>query len=202
MHTCWGLIPIEIQHQPSIPKVEVLDVEVEEANLWITPIQEYIVDGTLSGNNDEDRKLRYKGAQYVIYDGILYKRGFNRSLLKCVAGIMCEYIMREVHEGICGNHSGVASIAHQILRQGYHWPTFYKDARAFAKSCDNCQRFSNTNKITTVPLKTLTSPWPIIVWAEAEPLASITARNLVEFVYQAIVCPYGVPYKLISDNGK
>ena len=110
--------------------------------------------------------------------------------------------MREVHEGICGNHSGVASIAHQILRQGYHWPTFYKDARAFAKSCDNCQRFSNTNKITTVPLKTLTSPWPIIVWAEAEPLASITARNLVEFVYQAIVCPYGVPYKLISDNGK
>ncbi|XP_063942182.1 uncharacterized protein LOC135149932 [Daucus carota subsp. sativus] len=39
-------------------------------------------------------------------------------------------------------------------------------------------------------------------WAEAEPLASITARKLVDFVYRAIVCRYGVPYKLISDNGK
>ena len=39
-------------------------------------------------------------------------------------------------------------------------------------------------------------------WAEAEPLASITARKLVDFVYRAIVCRYGVLYKLISDNGK
>ena len=39
-------------------------------------------------------------------------------------------------------------------------------------------------------------------WAEAVPLASITARKLVDFVYRAIVYRYGVPYKLISDNGK
>ena len=72
--------------------------------------------------------------------------------------------MREVHEGICGNHSGGASLAHKILRQGYYWPTLHKDAHAFAKACDSCQRFSNTNKNPAVPLKTLTSPWPFAVW--------------------------------------
>ncbi|XP_063942814.1 uncharacterized protein LOC135150442 [Daucus carota subsp. sativus] len=163
-----GVIPLEIRYQPSIPKIEVLDVEVDESNLWTTPIQEYIANGTLPADKDEARKLRYRAAQY--------------------------------------------------------------DAHAFAKACDSCQRFSNTNKNPAVPLKTLTSPWPFAVWgidligelpkgkggmkyavvavdyftkwAEAEPLASITARKLVEFVYRAIVCRYGVPYKLISDNGK
>ena len=152
-----GVIPLEIQYQPSIPKIEVLDVEVEEPNLWTTPIQEYIANRTLPTDKYEARKLRYKAAQYVIYDGVIYKRGFNRPLLRCVAGIRCEYIMREVHEGICGNHSGGASLAHKILRQGYYWPTLYKDAHAFAKACDSCQRFSNTNKNPAVPLKTLTS---------------------------------------------
>ena len=42
-----GVIPLEIQHQPNIPKIEVLDVEVEEADLWTIPIQEYIANGTL-----------------------------------------------------------------------------------------------------------------------------------------------------------
>ncbi|XP_063947521.1 uncharacterized protein LOC135152038 [Daucus carota subsp. sativus] len=228
-HMLW-VIPLEIKYQPSIPKIEVLDGEVDESDLWTTPIQEYIANRTLPIDKDEARKLRFKAAQYVIYDGILYKRGFNRPLLRCVAGIRCEYIMREVHEGICGNHSGGASLAHKILRQGYYWPTLYKDGHAFAKAGDSCQRFSNTNKNPAVPLKTLTSPWPFPVWgidligelpkgkggvkyavvavdyftkwAEAEHLASITARKLVDFVYRAIVCRYGVPYKLISYNGK
>ncbi|KAK1404554.1 hypothetical protein POM88_004159 [Heracleum sosnowskyi] len=39
-------------------------------------------------------------------------------------------------------------------------------------------------------------------WAEAEPLATITAKKLIDFVYRAIVCRFGIPYKLISDNGK
>ncbi|XP_063948132.1 uncharacterized protein LOC135152219 [Daucus carota subsp. sativus] len=158
------VIPLEIQYQPSIPKIEVLDVEVEEYDLWTTPIQGYIANGTLPTDKDEARKLRYKAAQYVIYDGVLYKSGFNRPLLRCVVGIRCEYIMREVHEGIFGNHSGGASLAHKILRQGYYWPTLYKDAHAFAKARDSCQRFSNTNKNPAVPLKTLTSPWPFAVW--------------------------------------
>ncbi|XP_074346143.1 uncharacterized protein LOC141684905 [Apium graveolens] len=37
---------------------------------------------------------------------------------------------------------------------------------------------------------------------EAEPLDAITAIKLKEFVLRAIVCRYGVPYKLIFDNEK
>ncbi|XP_063948146.1 uncharacterized protein LOC135152232 [Daucus carota subsp. sativus] len=50
-----GVIPLEIQYQPSIPKIEVLDVEVDEFDLWTTSIQENIANGTLPVDKDEAR---------------------------------------------------------------------------------------------------------------------------------------------------
>lgn len=58
-----GVIPPEIQYQPSIPKGVVLDAEVDKADLWRTAIQEYIANGILRRNKDEARKLRYKVSQ-------------------------------------------------------------------------------------------------------------------------------------------
>ena len=38
-------------------------------------------------------------------------------------------------------------------------------------------------------------------WVEAEPLAKITQQNVKNFVWKNIVCRFGVPRVLISDNG-
>ena len=38
-------------------------------------------------------------------------------------------------------------------------------------------------------------------WVEAEPLAKIMQQNVKNFVYKNIVCRFGVPRVLISDNG-
>ncbi|XP_074352820.1 uncharacterized protein LOC141691971 [Apium graveolens] len=228
--TLLGVIPLEIKKQPSIFQAEVMGVEVQREESWVTPILDYITKGTLLVDKDEARRIKYKETRYVIYNENLYKRGFNRPLLRCIAGDECDYIMREVHGGICGNHAGGTSLAHKILRHGYYWPTLRKDAHEFARACDRCQRFANLNSNPAVPLKPLTSPWPFAVWgiyligelpkgkgwvkyavvavdyftkwAEAEPLATITAAKLKEFIFRAIVCRFGVSYKLISDNRK
>ncbi|KAL0403772.1 UNVERIFIED_CONTAM: protein putative RECOMBINATION INITIATION DEFECT 1 [Sesamum radiatum] len=52
-----------------------------------------------------------------------------------------EYVLREVHEGSCRNHSGGRSLAQKVTRQGYFWPTLVKDAMEFARKCESCQRF-------------------------------------------------------------
>ena len=39
-------------------------------------------------------------------------------------------------------------------------------------------------------------------WVEAEPLAKITQQNVKNFVWKSIVCRYGVPRVLVSDNGR
>ena len=37
-------------------------------------------------------------------------------------------------------------------------------------------------------------------WVEVEPLASITQQNVKNFVWKNIVCTFGVPKVLVSDN--
>ena len=38
-------------------------------------------------------------------------------------------------------------------------------------------------------------------WVEAEPLVSTTQQNVKNFVWKNIVCRFGVPKVLVSDNG-
>ena len=62
---------------------------------------------------------------------VLYKRGFSMPYLKCVEEDEAKYILKEVHEGICGDHTGPRSLVSKIIRIGYFWPTMQKDAREF-----------------------------------------------------------------------
>ena len=39
-------------------------------------------------------------------------------------------------------------------------------------------------------------------WIKAEPLASITARQVQSFVWKDIVCRFGIPHTIIMDNGR
>jgi len=38
------------------------------------------------------------------------------------------YVLRKIHEGICGNHLGPRSLMGKVVRAGYFWPTMQKDA--------------------------------------------------------------------------
>ncbi|XP_075504607.1 uncharacterized protein LOC142542043 [Primulina tabacum] len=39
-------------------------------------------------------------------------------------------------------------------------------------------------------------------WVEAEPLAKITEQEVLKFLWKNIVCRFGVPRRIISDNGR
>ena len=39
-------------------------------------------------------------------------------------------------------------------------------------------------------------------WDEAEPLATITEQKIHNFVWRTIICRFGIPRALVSDNGK
>nr|XP_017245494.1 PREDICTED: uncharacterized protein LOC108217161 [Daucus carota subsp. sativus] len=167
-----GTIQFCVQEKPSVSEAQkvtrfrgdLMEVEKEVVDTWMTPILKFIQEGQLPESIKEARSLRYKAARFVIYDGVLYKRGFNQPLLKCIAGEECNYILREVHEGICGNHSGGSSLALKILRQGYYWPTMRSEASKFVQACDKCQRFATYSSRPAASLTPLLSPWPFALW--------------------------------------
>ena len=103
----------------------------------------YLKDGVLLDNIEETRKLRIRTAKFVLMDEVLYKRGFSQPYLRCLTPDESLYVLRDVHEGACGNHSGARSLAHEIVRVGYYWPTMQVCAKTYVKVCDKCQCYSN-----------------------------------------------------------
>ena len=77
-----------------------------------------------------------------------------------------------------------------------------KDAQAYVKACDKCQRFSNLIRQPLEALTPMTVPWPFAQWVEAEPLATITEKSIRSFVWRNIICRYGIPRVLVFDNEK
>ena len=80
------------------------------------PIWDCLVDGKLLSDLKEASKLRARSARFTIRRGTLYKRGFSAPILKCVGKEDANYILREVHKGICGNHIGARTLAGKTLR--------------------------------------------------------------------------------------
>ncbi|XP_010430672.1 PREDICTED: uncharacterized protein LOC104714901 [Camelina sativa] len=85
---------------------------------WQIEIIAYIADGIMPKDKWEARRLRVKSAHYTMLDGSLFRLDANGALLICVNTKDVNDIMREVHEGAGGNHSGGRALALRIRRNG------------------------------------------------------------------------------------
>ena len=128
------------------------------------PIWDYLVDRILPSDPKEASKLRMRSARFTIHRGTLYKRGFSTPILKCVGKEDANYVLKEVHEGICGNHIRARSLEAKTLRQGYYWLTMLKDATELVKKCKICQEHAQISHLPSEPLASVISPWPFQQW--------------------------------------
>ncbi|GKV14106.1 hypothetical protein SLEP1_g25023 [Rubroshorea leprosula] len=156
---------IEILNEPSFQTSGIMEISTDlGAPSWTDPIREYLLNGTVPGNKQEEMKLRRKASRYTLVGDILYKRSYSLPLLRCLTPYEAEYALREVHEGVCGNHVGARTVAHKVLRQGYYWPNMQEDAKKFVQRCQKCQFFAHLTHQPAEELTSLTAPWPFAQW--------------------------------------
>ena len=79
--------------------------EINSEKNWTTPLIAYLRSGILLDGKEAARKLKVQAFRFVIIKDVLYKRGFSQPYLRCLSHKEADYVMREVHEGIYGNHS-------------------------------------------------------------------------------------------------
>ena len=121
-----------VQISPFINNVSVQ--EIGSKNNWTTPIASYLKDGVLLNGKEAVRKSKVQASRFVLIKDVLYKRGFSRLYLKCLIPEKVDYVMREVHERVCRNHSRSRSLVHKLIRAGYYWPTMQKDGITYVKT--------------------------------------------------------------------
>nr|CAN82630.1 hypothetical protein VITISV_028132 [Vitis vinifera] len=207
----------------------VASLPIKEAILLPIHVQPNPSTGTLPGDLKQTHKVWVQAARFTLIGGHMYKRSFTGPYLRCLGHSEAQYVLAELHEGICGNHSGGRSLAHKAHSQGYYWPTMKKDAAAYVKRCDKCQRYAPIPHMPSAMLKSVSGPWPFAQWGmdivgslpaapaqkkfllvatdyfskwvEAEAYASIKDKYVTKFVWKNIVCRFGIPQTIIADNG-
>ncbi|GJU75350.1 reverse transcriptase domain-containing protein [Tanacetum coccineum] len=184
----------------------------------------------LPADKKKARAIRRKAVRYTMINGTLYKKSFLGPWLRCVGPLQANYVLREIHEGSCSMHSGPRSVVAKTIRIGYYWPTMNMDARKLIRECNDCQVHCPVPRNPQQNLSPITSPWPfykwgidiagpfpegpgkvkfLIVavnyftkWIEAKPVATITGNQVKKSVWDNIVCRFGLPREIVSDNGK
>ena len=102
-----------VQLSPLIDSTDIQEIS-SESN-WTVPLVSYLKNRVLPDRKEAARKLKVQAARFVLIRDVLYKRGFSRPYLRCLGTEEADYVMREVHEGICGNHSGSRSLMHKLV---------------------------------------------------------------------------------------
>jgi ribonuclease HI len=126
---------------------------------WARQVIEYLKNRQLSNDKKEARKTRMQSARYTLVGDILYRRGYTLPLLKCLSATEAEYVLKEIHEGVCGSHSGGRMLVHKAVRAGYYWPTMNQESMEMVRRCDKCQRFAKLQTNPPTELSSVSSPW-------------------------------------------
>jgi len=219
-----------LQHTLATPSIDQQNqcLNITTTNTWMEPFIKYLEAGVTPSN--EEKGWVRKAARYTLIGGELFRRGFSKPLLKCISREKADYIIQEIHQGICGYHSRPKTMAARILRAGYYWPTMEEDCTTYVQKCVQCQKHRPITHMHQEELHHVSSPWPFSKWGmdiigpfaagkgqvkfllvavdyfskwiEAEPLATITANQVQRFVWKNIIYRYGIPHTIITDNGR
>ena len=92
---------------------------IEEKTSWMDAIKTYLETRALPEDSVKVDKIKKQSVSFYLENGMMYKCGFPMPLLMCLREEEADYVLRELHEGICGNHVGNSSLTLKALRNGY-----------------------------------------------------------------------------------
>eukprot|EP00253_Pinus_taeda_P030624 PITA_30624 len=177
----------------------------------------------------EKKRLVKQSARYSWLNGDLFYTRYDMIIRRCVRNDEVIDILKSCHDEPCGGHFAAKWRAFKVLTLGYYWPSIFKDAKKYVKSCDSCQRMGRPTTTNEMPLQpqvhlepfekwdldfigpinpTFNGKKYILVctdyvtkWAKAKALVRATEHTVVNFLFEEIFVRYGVPREIVTDQG-
>ena len=208
----------------------VIEGEAGRVNFGYEEIKNFLEHAILpeDATSEQRRATRRRSIPYTMISDILYRAGRDGVLCRAVEHDEARLVLNKCHEGICGGHFVGDATAKKILMAGYHWPTLFKDSVEFCKTCPSCQAygkrsFPHTELHPILPIgafekwgldfmgplpKTSKRNQYIIVatdyltkWSEAWATKRNSEAVAVDFLYNQIVCRFGISLEVVTDQG-
>ena len=162
-YASWQLVATERNY--SITEREALD-SFPVADLFVvdviseeyTDLIQYLIHNTYPPYITDKMKtqLVYKSVPYTLIGGVLYKKGCDDVLRRCIFPSEMDTILEPgCHLDSCGGHFASDSTARKALMAGYWWPSMFSDAHQFVRRCDACQRIgrpTSSSAMLLVPI--------------------------------------------------
>ncbi|GFX86102.1 transposon Tf2-8 polyprotein [Trichonephila clavipes] len=189
-----------------------------------------IIDCFESMDKDENF-ANYTSRGYLMNQGILYRyspESEEEEAQLVVPAQERERILQEYHDAPTAGHYGVENTYKKISSR-YYFQGMKRFISEYIKSCPECNRYKPTNQKPAGLLRTPTyaqrfetlaidlfgplpetptgKKWIFIVkdistkWVELFALAEATAENCAKTLIEEVLLRYGLPRRLISDNG-
>ena len=197
---------------------------------WYADIVNYLACGVVPQefSYQQRRNLRTDSRYYIWDDPLLFKRGADMIIRRCVPESEQCKIMNECHASPYGGHFSGERTAHKILQSGFYWPTIFRDCAEWVKLCDRCQKIGNISRRNEMPLRGILvvqifyvwgidfmGPFPpsfgnlyimlavdyVSKWVEAIACPRNDANTVVSFLQKNILNRFGTPRTIISDGG-
>jgi hypothetical protein len=74
---------------------------------------------------DDFRRICHQAPHYLLIRDILYRRGVDTILRRCLTIDKADRVLNDYHSGACGGHLSGMSTAQKIIRDSYFWPTLF-----------------------------------------------------------------------------
>lgn len=209
---------------PSKPASDVRAEQLEDPEL-----RKIITDLESSATSTDFKKWAERG--YIMSNGILFRYNPDideEEPQQVIPSNQIPHILREYHDLETAGHYGIERTYQRIARR-YYWMGMRRNITDYVGQCIECKRYKPTNLKPAGLLQTpiqaqrfevisidLFGPlpetpdgcrWIFIVedtasrWTELFPLKTATAEACARCLTDEIILRYGVPRRIISDNG-
>jgi hypothetical protein len=133
---------------------------------WYNDLLVYLRTQKLGNHlsRDDHRRIHHQAPRYLLIGDILYRRGIDTILRRCLTIDETDRVLNDFHSGACGGHLSGISSAQNIIRAGYFWPTLFHDCIHAMKRCEQCQLYTNKARAPPTLLHPVISAGPFCKW--------------------------------------
>ena len=196
-------------------------------NPWYKDVYMFLEALTYTKSSAYEReRIRKMAKRFLVKDDILCYRDSDGDLKVCLEKEDVKMVLQEYHDGAVGGHFG-RDITIGRVRQHFWWPTVWKDVANYIRTCDTCQRYGPKGKhnelqpyrpvfpfefifldfVVNLPRTPrgsrhlLTMTEGLTKWIEAKAVKEATSKVSAKFLMEDILCRFGTPITVITDNG-